>query len=259
MEIKEVLDDVKKAVGDKGFIVIILGIVAVFLFVLFRQTKTEESNNLSFVTGVASYPDAVTNADVIMDSVHDNIEYSENNIIDAINNNQMEINETIQGSTEQIIDNTNEKFEATNDYINKGFEAQKELAELHANNIMSGIDGMENSIEANTAVNKQLVHEVKKTANTLSKGKTTTTKTTATTAKKTGSSSTKSSTYTYKTKKGLNTSTSIVDALKAIGVNSSMENRKKIAKANGIKNYTGTASQNISLLNKLKKGTLKKV
>ena len=257
MEIKEVLDDVKKAVGDKGFIAIILGIVAVFLFVLFRQTKTEESNNLSIVTGVASYPDAVTNADVIMDSVHDDIEYSENNIIDAINNNQMEINETIQGSTEQIIENTNEKFEATNDYINKGFEAQKELAELHASNIMSGIDGMENAIEANTAVNKQLANEVKKTSNSLSKGKTSTAKTSS--AKKTCSSSTKGSTYTYKTKKGLNTSTSIVDALKAIGVNSSMANRKKIAKANGIKNYTGTASQNISLLNKLKKGTLKKV
>lgn len=257
MEIKEVVNDVKKAVGEKGFIAIILGIVAVFLFVLFRQTKAEESNNLSYVTGVTSYPDAVTNADVIMDSVHDDIEYSENNIIDAINNNQMEINETIQGSTEQIIENANEKFEATNDYINKGFEAQKELSELHTNNIMSGIDGMENAIEANTAVNKQLTNEVKKTAKTLSKGKTTTIKTT--TAKKTGSSSTKGSTYTYKTKKGLNTSTSIVDALKAIGVNSSMANRKKIAKANGITNYTGTASQNITLLNKLKKGTLKKV
>lgn len=257
MEIKEVINDVKKAVGDKGLIAIVLGIVAVFLFVLFRQTKTEESNNLSYVTGVTSYPDAVTNADVIMDSVHDDIEYSENNIIDAINNNQMEINETIQGSTEQIIENANEKFEATNDYINKGFEAQKELSELHTNNIMSGIDGMENAIEANTAANKQLTNEVKKTAKTLSKGKTTTIKTT--TAKKTGSSSTKGSTYTYKTKKGLNTSTSIVDALKAIGVNSSMASRKKIAKANGITNYTGTASQNITLLNKLKKGTLKKV
>lgn len=258
MEIKEVVNDVKKAVGEKGFIAIILGIVAVFLFVLFRQSKTEETNNLSYVTGVSSYPDAVTNADVIMDSVHDDIQYSENNIIDAINNNQMEINESIQGSTEQIIENTNEKFEATNDYINKGFEAQKELAELHTNNIMSGIEGMENAIETNTAVNKQLTNEVKKASSALSKGKTTT-KTTTATANKTGSSSTKGSTYTYKTKKGLNTSTSIVDALKAIDVNSSMANRKKIAKANGIKNYTGTASQNISLLNKLKKGTLKKV
>ena len=51
---------------------------------------------------------------------------------------------------------------------------------------------------------------------------------------------------------------SIVDGLKSVGVNSSYDNRKKIAQANGIKNYTGTAKQNTELLNKLKKGTLKK-
>ena len=51
---------------------------------------------------------------------------------------------------------------------------------------------------------------------------------------------------------------SLVDGLKSAGVNSSYDNRKKIAQANGIKNYTGTASQNTALLNKLKKGTLKK-
>ena len=51
---------------------------------------------------------------------------------------------------------------------------------------------------------------------------------------------------------------SIVDGLKSVGVNSSYDNRKKIAQANGIKNYTGTPKQNTELLNKLKKGTLKK-
>lgn len=53
-------------------------------------------------------------------------------------------------------------------------------------------------------------------------------------------------------------SVSIVDALKAIGVDSSLSNRKKIAKANGISNYTGTASQNTKLLNLLKQEKLKK-
>lgn len=50
--------------------------------------------------------------------------------------------------------------------------------------------------------------------------------------------------------------TSIVEALKSIGVDSSMDNRKKIAALNGYPNYSGTASQNISLLNKLKNGKL---
>lgn len=49
---------------------------------------------------------------------------------------------------------------------------------------------------------------------------------------------------------------SIVDALKSIGVDSSYSNRKSIAQINGISNYTGTASQNNTLLNLLKQGRL---
>ena len=74
-------------------------------------------------------------------------------------------------------------------------------------------------------------------------------KTTAKTTPKTNSKTIKKTSY-----KG----NSIVDGLKSVGVNSSYDNRKKIAQANGIKNYTGTAKQNTELLNKLKKGTLKK-
>lgn len=51
-------------------------------------------------------------------------------------------------------------------------------------------------------------------------------------------------------------SISLVDALKYIGVNSSFTNRAKIARANGIKIYTGSAKQNTQLLNKLKAGVL---
>lgn len=51
-------------------------------------------------------------------------------------------------------------------------------------------------------------------------------------------------------------SASLVDALKAIKVDSSFSNRKKIAEVNGINNYKGTAPQNVKLLSLLKKGTL---
>lgn len=51
-------------------------------------------------------------------------------------------------------------------------------------------------------------------------------------------------------------SSSIVDALKSLSINPSKSNRKKIATLNGIKNYTGSASQNAKLLNLLKKGKL---
>lgn len=51
--------------------------------------------------------------------------------------------------------------------------------------------------------------------------------------------------------------TSIVDALKEIDIDSSFNNRKKIAKKNNINNYQGAAEQNIKLLQLLKIGKLK--
>ena len=51
---------------------------------------------------------------------------------------------------------------------------------------------------------------------------------------------------------------SIVDALKSLGINSSKDFRKSLASKNGISNYTGSSSQNITLLNLLKQGKLKK-
>ncbi len=53
-------------------------------------------------------------------------------------------------------------------------------------------------------------------------------------------------------------SSSIVDALKSLSINPSKSNRKKIATLNGIKNYTGSATQNTRLFNLLKKGKLVK-
>ena len=57
-------------------------------------------------------------------------------------------------------------------------------------------------------------------------------------------------------KKYTGNSGSIVTALNAIGVNSSYSYRKQIAAVNNISNYSGTASQNTTMLNKLKAGTL---
>jgi hypothetical protein len=52
-------------------------------------------------------------------------------------------------------------------------------------------------------------------------------------------------------------STSIIDALTAVGENdTSKTHRAKIAAANGIKSYTGSAAQNTKLLTLLKKGKL---
>lgn len=53
-------------------------------------------------------------------------------------------------------------------------------------------------------------------------------------------------------------SSSIVDGLKSIGVDSSFSHRSKIAAANGISGYSGTAAQNNKLCSLAKQGKLKK-
>lgn len=57
----------------------------------------------------------------------------------------------------------------------------------------------------------------------------------------------------------LGKSSSLVDALVSLGVNASKENRKKIATANGVPSYSGSAQENTYLLNLLKHGKLIKV
>ena len=57
-------------------------------------------------------------------------------------------------------------------------------------------------------------------------------------------------------KKYTGKSVSLVNALAYLGIDYSLKNRFKIAKANGIKLYVGTASQNTKLLNLLKQGKL---
>lgn len=50
----------------------------------------------------------------------------------------------------------------------------------------------------------------------------------------------------------------LIDSLNKIGVDSSYNNRKRIAIANGIQNYSGTAAQNTEMLSMLNDGMLKK-
>lgn len=74
-------------------------------------------------------------------------------------------------------------------------------------------------------------------------------KTSDTTTKKTSSNS--KSTSTKAVSKSTYTGSSLVDYLKSIGQPSTFAHRKQLARKYGIKNYTGTASQNTRLLNAL--------
>ncbi len=74
---------------------------------------------------------------------------------------------------------------------------------------------------------------------------------------KKGTNGTKKGTGTYKKYTGA--SLSLVDALQGVGeTDTGIKHRKKIAEANNIEGYTGTAAQNNKLLLLLKAGKLKK-
>lgn len=57
-------------------------------------------------------------------------------------------------------------------------------------------------------------------------------------------------------KKYTGSDNSIVDALKSIGEKSAITYRKQIAEANGISGYSGTAKQNLEMIDLLKRGRL---
>lgn len=265
-EIKDGFENLKDTLGDNGFMFLMIGAVAFGLYNLLKSSDSSEDEGLQVANAYASYPDVDTNANVIMDSINNTIDSSTTDIIGTIESSTSEVIETSNENKQEILDTLNEQDEKTSDYVNEGtnrvhtvYVTMSPTEETHGKGHIAmpgGIHGGETKKlkETNSSTKK-------KPTNSATKKKPTNSAT-----KKTSSSGARDknpprakSTYTYKTKSGLNTSTSIVDALKATGVNSSFSNREKIAKANGIKNYTGSASQNVTLLNKLKNGSLKKV
>ena len=117
-EIMEVFEDIKKATGDKGFYILI-GVAV--LFGLYSFTKGTGEEETVSVSVAPTYPDVDRNADVVIDSIQDSIEYSEGVILDAIENQESTIQDIV---LKPITDN----FKATNDYIQKAESSlRKEL------------------------------------------------------------------------------------------------------------------------------------
>ena len=222
MGIKEVGNDIKRAVGGNGMY-LLLG--CGLLLIVYLLTKQDSSSNLTVATGYSAYPDAVTNANVIIGEVNDHttnelstlknqledtsslLQEGDNSILEKIDTSTESITEKIDTGTEQIIKNNAENTSSILDTVNK-----------NTNNLSTQISRVENKVAKGQKTDKVKYYSA------------------------------------IKSYKG----NSFVDALKKRGVNSSMTFRKKIAKANGIKNYTGTSKQNSKLLNLMKKGKLVK-
>ena len=234
MNIKEVGNDIKRAVGGNGMYLLLGGGLLLMVYLL---TKQDSSSNLTVATGYSAYPDAVTNANVIIGEVNDHttnelsllksqlddttslLQEGDNSILEKIDTSTESITEKIDTGTEQILKNNAESTSSILDTVTQ-----------NTNNLSTQISGLENKV--NTTVNNTTVNNTQatKTAKTVKYYE------------------------PIKSYKG----NSFVDALKKRGVNASMKFRKKIASVNGIKNYTGTAKQNSKLLNLMKKGKLVK-
>ena len=260
--IEEVIEDVTEVVKDnKGLVIGGLGVI--LLIVLLTKNKSGSNSNseeYQLATSYSSYPDAVTNANTIIDSLQGSIDASDLDLkefmsdnftvakdymadgLDKVIENNNKLQDTTIQSTDTIrndINTVNTKVDNVQNYLTTTVTPKVDTVQKSVNTVKNTVTSTSKSVkkvESNTNKIKKAVSTAKPKA-------------TAKTTPKTSSKTIKKTNY-----KG----SSIVDGLKSVGVNSSYDNRKKLAQANGIKNYTGTPKQNTELLNKLKKGTLKK-
>ena len=128
MEIKEVGEKISSSFKNGKGLWIVGGVfVGLFVISLISQSGNDDggtTENISLQGAYASYPDAVTNANVIIDSLQQSIDFQ----------------------TEEM----NENFKATNDYINEGLNAMAELEKINHGETMETLDNLSDKIDRNT-------------------------------------------------------------------------------------------------------------
>ena len=298
-DFKSLNSSLKKGLGKNGYALLIASGLVVALVLITKSKQQAQEDEYTVPTGVASYPDAGENADVIISSIGSSIDYAQDEIIDSIG-------ETVKDTGDDIKDTMTGQHDEIKDLISNGNTSSGGSSDWGNSTI---IDTVENSTETThgTGLNhfgrgnitaptvnpmysdittsngtdyttpKQATAMATEVAtaiasfpfggtatianttlanSTMQSVKNKATKST-TTGKSTATKATPKSSKSTTVKKPNYTGNSIVDGLKKAGVDSSYSARKELAAANGIKNYTGTASQNTKLLNSLKSGTLK--
>lgn len=234
MEFKEIETSVKKVFGENGMFLVVGGFLFVFVIVYMMQSKkdTEETETVKITGAYSSYPDTVTNANTIIDTMQESTDFQ---------------TEELKNYIDDVLEQESEEMKDLLSEYNGSYPDNSEDLESLSSNVNS-LYSKVNTLESNTKNIKSSIKSLIETVNNANK---------TTVSSNKGSISNPTNEYFKKTTYN---GVSIVDGLKAIGEykNSSYSARKQIAKANGIANYTGTAKQNTELLNKLKNGTLLK-
>ena len=267
--IEEVIDDIQEVVKDnKGLV--IGGIAVIVLIVLLTKNNSgnsSDSEEYQLATSYSSYPDAVTNANTIIDSLQGSIDASDLDMKEFMSDNFTVTKDYMTEGLEKVIENNNKLQDTTiqsTDTIRNDISSVSTKVDNVQNYLTTTVTPKVDTVQKTVSTVNNTVNSVKNTVTNTAKSvkkvesNTNKIKKTVSTAKPKATAKTTPKTSSKTIKKTNYKGNSIVDGLKSVGVNSSYDNRKKIAQANGIKNYTGTAKQNTELLNKLKKGTLKK-
>ena len=270
--IEEVIDDVTEVVKDnKGLV--IGGVAVIVLIVLLTKNNSGSNTNdeeYQLATSYSSYPDAVTNANTIIDSLQGSIDASDLDMKEFMSDNFTVAKDYMSEGLEKVIENNNKLQDTTiqsTDTIRNDIGAVSTKVDNVQNYLTTTVTPKVDTVQKTVSTVNNTVNTVKNTVTNTSKSVKKVESNTNKIKKAVAPAKPKATAKTTPKTKAKTTNTikkttykgdSIVDGLKSVGVNSSYDNRKKIAQANGIKNYTGTAKQNTELLNKLKKGTLKK-
>lgn len=269
--IEEVIEDVQEVVKDnKGLVIGGVAVIVLIVLLTKNNTSNTDSEEYQLATSYSSYPDAVTNANTIIDSLQGSIDASDLDIKEFMTDNftvtkdyisdgldkVIETNNKLQDTTIQSTDtirndisNVSTKVDNVQNYLTTTVTPKVDTVQKTVSTVNNTVNTVKNTVTSTAKSVKKVESNTNKIKKAVAPAKP---KATAKTTPKTKAKTT--NTIKKTTYKG----DSIVDGLKSVGVNSSYDNRKKIAQANGIKNYSGTAKQNTELLNKLKKGTLKK-
>ena len=267
--IEEVIEDVQEVVKDnKGLV--IGGVAVIVLIVLLSKNNNGSNTNdeeYQLATSYSSYPDAVTNANTIIDSLQGSIDASDLDMKEFMSDNFTVAKDYMSEGLEKVIENNNQLQDTTiqsTDTIRNDISSVSTKVDNVQNYLTTTVTPKVDTVQKTVSTVNNTVNTVKNTVTNTAKSvkkvesNTNKIKKAVSTAKPKATAKTTPKSKSKTIKKTNYKGNSIVDGLKSVGVNSSYDNRKKIAQANGIKNYTGTAKQNTELLNKLKKGTLKK-
>ena len=163
MEIKEMTDKLSKSFGGYG-IYILLGAVAL-VFISNLGKNGDEGEQMTAPTGYTAYPDAVTNANVIMSEVNNHTTNEIKNLGDTLQDNINNTTESVLEKVDTSTDTLTSKIDTSATQIMKQqSDTQNTLIDSIAKNQSSfnHINSTMNQIKGTTASTAKKVNTIKK-------------------------------------------------------------------------------------------------